>query len=253
MVTNQKRDNRKNMSEVITQTGTSEIKSFLIKGTFDDNLLADFINFHRECVQKGVNEAFLYIDSPGGYVHTFSSMQSLVRSGEVMYHTIALGHACSAACLMTAMGTFRWAIPECNFMFHDAAWIDWGKTREMRESLELHEKMLNRVFELFARQTDKPLEFWMEKAYGKYSNDFYFSAEEALEWGMIDFIGVPVIEKTNQFFVELPIDAETFQKKVESRMSKSSSSAKEIHEEKSVEEETSKKRAKKSTRKQSKK
>jgi ATP-dependent protease ClpP protease subunit len=240
------------MGEVITQSGTPEIKSFLIKGTFDDSMLSDFLSFHRECVQRGISEAFLYIDSPGGYVHTFTSMQALVRSGEVLYHTIALGHACSAACFMTAMGNFRWAIPECNFMFHDAAWIDYGKTRELKESLEQHERSLKRTLQLFADQTKKPLEFWMEKAYEKYSNDFYFTAEEALEWGLIDFIGVPVIERQHPFFVSLPVDPETFKQKIQSRK-ESSSAAIDVHDEPAmVEKPKTTKKAKKKTKRKTK-
>jgi len=245
------------MSEVITQTGTSEIKSFLVKGTFDDGMLSDFLTFHRECIAHGVKEAFVYIDSPGGAVHTFASMQALMRSGEVAYHTIVMGHACSAGCLLTAMGNFRWAIPETMFMFHDASSIAWGKQRDIKETVEWNEKWLERVFGIFAEQTKQPLEFWLEKAYSKSSGDLYFTAEEAKEWGMIDFIGVPLVERSPQFFVELPTDAETFAAESEFRSHKSSAGI-DIYAEEEMEEEEPeptpvKKKAKKVTKKTAKK
>jgi len=203
---------------VITQTGTTDIKSFLVKGTFNDDMLASFLTFHNECISKGDKEAIIYIDSPGGAVHTFASMQAIIGSGDMTYHTVALGHACSAGCLLTAMGHFRWAIPETNFMFHDAAWMEWGKPREMKENIELTEKWIDRVFTLFADQTDKTKDFWLDKAYSNYSNDYYFTSEEALEYGMIDFIGLPKITKSSNCFIELPIspdDFEALQKKRE--------------------------------------
>lgn len=217
-------------SEVYTQTGTSAIKTFLVKGTFDDDMLGEFLTFHTDCIRQGVTEAFLYVDSPGGYCHTFSSMQALMRDGNVTYHTIALGHACSCGCLLMAMGNIRWASPEASFMFHDASSVSWGKQKEMKESIEDSEKMLSRLLKLYASQTKMPLEFWMEKSYARATGDLYFSADEALEWGVVDFIGLPVVGKNTPFYVDLPVTPEQFKDKISFRDTPGTT-AMEIHKE----------------------
>lgn len=204
-------------AEVFTQTGTSEIKSFLVSGEFNGELLADFVKFHRDCVSKDVREAFIYINSPGGDVTTYLSIQALMRSDEIIYHTIALGRACSAGCLLVAMGDFRWALPETLFMFHDASVFLWGKQREIEESHQINKAWLTKVLESFAKETNKPLSFWLEMAYEKNSGDLYFDSQTALEWGLIDYIGVPEITKNPPFSVDLPCSAEEFQKRLITR------------------------------------
>lgn len=202
---------------VVTQTGTSAIKSFSITGRICDETFKSFLEFHRGNVENGVNEAFVYIDSPGGYVHTYRSIQSLIVSGEVTYHTVAMGHACSAACLLSAQGTFRWGIPNCQFMFHDVGYGTWGKVDEVEESVKVVKRFCKPDMQNFANQTNKPLSWWLRQAKETESHDFYFTAEEALEWGVIDFIGTPIIDKQPQFMVELPVSGEELEAKIRAR------------------------------------
>ena len=227
--------------EVFTQTGTPEIRNFLIKGSFEDSMLCEFITFHRGCVKDGVSEALLYIDSPGGSVSTYLSIQALMASDEVLYHTIALGSACSAACLLTAFGSFRWAIPETCFMFHDASSVAWGKQQEMRETIEWNEKWLKRVFDGFAKETKKPLSFWLDFAYSKHSGDLFFTSEEALEWGLIDYIGLPTIQKHAPCTVDLPTTIKKFHQMASDRDTRRDQDDKDLHPKKRVTKKVTKK------------
>jgi ATP-dependent Clp protease protease subunit len=205
---------------VITQTGTSNIKSITITDTICSETFIKFLTFHRDNVEKGVTEAFIYIDSPGGYVHAYKSIQAIIDSGEVTYHTVAMGMACSCACLMSGQGQFRWAIPNCEFMFHDVAYGTWGKLGEIEEGLEVVKRFSRPVLEQFANNTNKPLKWWMARAQERESRDFFFTAEEALEWGVIDFIGLPMVDKQPQLFVELPVSANELTAKVKARQAK---------------------------------
>ena len=56
------------------------------------------------------------------------------------------------ACLLTAMGDFRWALPETLFMFHDASTVVWGKQREIEESHQVNKEWITKVLESFARK-----------------------------------------------------------------------------------------------------
>ena len=200
------------MSEhIITQTDSAEIHRYIISGEFDDELCKDFLTFHCGCIKSGVTEALLYINSPGGYLNALSTMINLVSSGEVAYHTIAMGQACSAACVLTAFGTFRWAVPETVFLFHDASYGAYGNQKQLEESVVAQKAFTDKIMARFATQTNKDLDFWMNMAYSRHTNDFYFDSEKALEYGLIDFIGMPTIVQQSQYVVELPIDMVEFE------------------------------------------
>lgn len=234
--------------EVITQSFTPKIKHFNIFGVFDETLLRNFVDFHRQCFDEGVSEAFIYINSPGGSVFVFEGIQSIMNSGEVSYHTINIGAACSAGCLLMAQGSFRWAQPNSSFMFHDAASIAWGKMKEIDEMQEVTKIQVEKSMRVFADQTKKTVKWWMNKAYNKKTGDFWFSALEALEYGVIDCIGVPTITRNAPVHVDIPITVSTVQKTVADRERKN---IKRIEEQLSIP--PVKKSAKKSTKKKTQK
>jgi hypothetical protein len=128
-----------------------------------------------------------------------------------------MGHACSAACILTAFGTFRWSVDDCEFMFHDASYGIWGKQKELEESVEVQRRFTERLIRKFSKQTNRSSKFWLDKAYAKYSGDLYFSAEEALEFGVVDFIGMPTIIKQQPYVVELPVEMEAFEELMKKR------------------------------------
>lgn len=202
---------------VITQTNSSDIPRFYLSGEIDYDLCKEFISFHTNSVKHGVTEALLYIDSPGGAAASLSTIINILQNGEILYHTIALGSACSAACMLTAFGHFRWAVPETMFLFHDASFITGGNIRQMEETLETQKLFLRKLLEKFAAHTNRKADFWLELAYSKANSDFYFDAEKALEFGVIDFIGMPTITRQSQFIVELPVEMEEFEELMKKR------------------------------------
>lgn len=196
---------------VVTQTNSTDIPRFYLSGEIDYELCKEFISFHTNSVKHGVTEALLYIDSPGGAATSLSTIINILQNGEILYHTIALGNACSAACMLTAFGHFRWAVPETVFLFHDASFITGGNIRQMEESIETQKIFLGKLLEQFAAHTNRKVDFWLEMAYSKVNGDYYFDAEKALEFGVIDFIGMPTITRQSQFIVELPVEMEEFE------------------------------------------
>lgn len=196
---------------VITQTNSTDIPRFYLSGKIDSELCKEFISFHTNSVKHGVTEALLYIDSPGGTVTGLSTIINIIQNGEILYHTIAMGSAMSAACMLTAFGHFRWAVPEALFLFHDASFFTGGNIRQMEETIETQKVFTRKLLEKFAAHTNRKADFWLDMAYSKVNSDYYFGAEKALEFGVIDFIGMPTITRQSQFIVELPVEMEEFE------------------------------------------
>ena len=91
---------------------------------------------------------------------------------------------------------------------------------ELKETQKVFDKQCQRAMRLFADQTKKSLDWWMEKAYSHKTSDYWFDAKTAYELGVIDFIGVPIIKKNPPVQVELPIEVDEFNSRLETRSRK---------------------------------
>ncbi|MHA2610149.1 MAG: ATP-dependent Clp protease proteolytic subunit [bacterium JZ-2024 1] len=131
----------------------------------------------------------LYINSPGGEVSAALAIFDTMQIIKPDVSTICVGLAASAAALLLCGGApgKRYALPSARIMIHQP----WGGVTgtvsdidiEAREFLRLK----RRINELLAKHTNKPLER-IEKDTDR---NFYMSAQEALEYGIIDKIIQP--------------------------------------------------------------
>lgn len=126
----------------------------------------------------------LYINSPGGSVTSgmaiFDTMQH-IKSDVV---TICVGLAASMGSFLLAAGTpgKRLALPHSRIMIHQPS----GGTRGQASDIEIEAKEIIRIRQqlnqIYAQRTGQPL----EKIEKDMDRDFFMSAEEAKEYGLID-------------------------------------------------------------------
>jgi ATP-dependent Clp protease, protease subunit len=129
-------------------------------------------------------DIFLYINSPGGMVTSglaiFDTMQHI--KSEVV--TICVGLAASMGSFLLAGGAKgkRMALPHSRIMIHQPS----GGTRGQATDIQIEAKEILRIRhqlnEIYAEKTGKPLA-QIEKDMDR---DFFMSAEEAKEYGLID-------------------------------------------------------------------
>ncbi|MGF1494565.1 MAG: ATP-dependent Clp protease proteolytic subunit [Microcoleaceae cyanobacterium] len=127
---------------------------------------------------------YLYINSPGGSVTAgmaiFDTMQYI--KSEVI--TICVGLAASMGAFLLAAGTKgkRLALPHARIMIHQPL----GGTRGQATDIEIEAKEILRIRgllnDILAEKTDQPL----EKVEKDTDRDYFLSAEEAREYGLID-------------------------------------------------------------------
>jgi ATP-dependent Clp protease protease subunit len=131
----------------------------------------------------------LYVSSYGGELDEAFALHDVTRTIEAPVHTVALGKCMSAAPLLVACGQKgkRWASENCQFMMHDCALeIDEGSPTFITAYIEAARAQMARYAELLAKYTDKPKSHW--KRFFQMRSDKFFSAEDAMEWGLIDQI-----------------------------------------------------------------
>lgn len=131
----------------------------------------------------------LFVGSFGGSEYEMFALYDVLRTLESPIHTTAIGKCMSAAPLLVAAGEpgERWATPHTQFMVHQS-WDDFGacRTDEAKKVLKHFEIMAASWYRLMAQHTNKNEAFWKRKC--EAVGDAFFTAEDALEWGLIDGI-----------------------------------------------------------------
>jgi ATP-dependent Clp protease protease subunit len=183
---------------VVEQSGRSEraydIYSRLLKeriiflGTpIDDTvaslIIAQLLFLEAENSDKDI---FLYINSPGGYVSSGLGIFDTMNYIKPNVATICMGAASSMAAVLLAGGApgKRSALPNSRVMIHQPLGGAEGQASDIKiqadEILRLRQK-LNSILSKSTKQTIKKIEKDTDR-------NFFMSAEEAKEYGIIDKI-----------------------------------------------------------------
>ena len=128
----------------------------------------------------------LYINSPGGVVTAGFAVYDTMQYIKCDVSTICVGLAASMGAFLLAGGTKgkRLALPNAEIMIHQPSGGARGQATEIEIAAENIIKTKKRLNEILAENTGKPF----EQVALDTERDHYMSAEEALEYGLIDRI-----------------------------------------------------------------
>ena len=157
---------------------------FLV-GPVDDYManvvVAQLLFLEAENPEKDVS---LYINSPGGIVTAGLAIYDTMRFIKPDVSTICVGQACSMASFLLAAGTKgkRYILPNSRVMIHQPSGGAQGQASDIaiqaKEILYLRERLNKEL----AANTGQPL----EKIERDVERDYFMSAEEAREYGIVD-------------------------------------------------------------------
>jgi ATP-dependent Clp protease protease subunit len=181
---------------VIEQTGQSEraydIYSRLLKdrviilGEEIDNHMANLITaqllfLEAEDPEKDI---FLYINSPGGVISDGMAIYDTMQYIRADVSTICIGQASSMGALLLAAGAKgkRLALPNSRIMIHQPL----GGMQGQATDIEIHSKEILRLKENLNRILAKHSGQKLEKVRKDTERDYFMSAEEAVEYGLVD-------------------------------------------------------------------
>ncbi len=131
-------------------------------------------------------DIYLYINSPGGLISAGLAIYDTMQYIKPDVATICIGMAASMAAVILAGGAKgkRTALPNARIMIHQPWGGVQGTAADIRIQAEEILRMKRKINEILARHTGKPVE-QIEKDTDR---DYYMSAEEAKEYGIIDQI-----------------------------------------------------------------
>lgn len=126
----------------------------------------------------------LYINSPGGVVTAGMAIYDTMQYIKCDVSTICIGLAASMGAFLLAGGTKgkRYALPNAEIMIHQPSGGAKGQATEIQIAAENILKTKKKLNEILAANTGKPYEIVAADT----ERDYFMSASEAKEYGLID-------------------------------------------------------------------
>ena len=146
-------------------------------------VVAQLIHLESDDPDKDIS---VYVNSPGGSLHAGLAIYDAMQYVKPDVQTLCYGMAMSAASLILAGGTEgkRLSLPNARILIHQPSSGFQGQSTDIeihaKEVLELR-RLLD---EIYARHTGQSV----EQVHDDMERDRFFSAQQAMEYGLIDRI-----------------------------------------------------------------
>jgi len=136
--------------------------------------------------QDKAKDIKLYVNTPGGSVTAGLAIYDTIQYVKPDVATICVGLAASMGAVLLSAGAKgkRFALPNSEVMLHQIMGGAEGQAIEIKIRAEHILKIKDRLNKLLSKHTGQPL----EKIEKDTDRDYYMSAEEAREYGVIDKI-----------------------------------------------------------------
>jgi len=145
-------------------------------------IMTRFDNFvqHNEGVDINLN-----IASYGGDVYSMLGIIDYFKTLPVKVNTQCVGACMSAAAVILACGTGKRTMTQnSTVMVHEGSAFEAGKTSDVLKGADHLKKLQNNINRILGEVTSKDQEFWEKVS----QHDTYLTAEECLDYGIIDEI-----------------------------------------------------------------
>lgn len=128
----------------------------------------------------------VYINSPGGSVSAGMAIYDTMNYVKCDVSTICVGLAASMGAFLLASGTKgkRFALPNSEIMIHQPL----GGAQGQASDIEIRAKQILRIKENINKILSERTGQSLEKVSKDTDRDFYMTADEALEYGLVDKI-----------------------------------------------------------------
>jgi ATP-dependent protease ClpP protease subunit len=157
---------------------------FRLHGKINKKVVSEFEEILLNCSKTKQNILPIVINSTGGCAYSLISLYESIKKSKIKIATIVESKALSAGAFLLSYGNkgYRYMAKDATFMIHDV------HTADSKPDLKEIER-LNKV--LYKTLEDKSFKDIMQN---NNCSDLYLSAEQCLEYKIIDFIGIPTLK-----------------------------------------------------------
>jgi len=148
-------------------------------------IVAQLLFLESEDPEKDI---LFYINSPGGVVTAGMSIYDTMQFIKPDVSTIVMGQACSMGSLLATSGASgkRLMLPHARHMIHQPSGGAQGQATDIQIQAEEILKMKKSLTEIYVEHNSKGKTF--EELLADMERDKFMSAQEALDYGLIDEI-----------------------------------------------------------------
>ena len=134
--------------------------------------------------EKKSQDISIYINSPGGSVTAGLAIYDTMQFVSCDIATYCLGQAASMGAVLLAAGTKgkRYALPHARIMIHQP----WGGTYGTTADVEIQAGEIHRLHQVINRVLSHHSGQPLDKIARDSDRDFFMSAEEARDYGLVD-------------------------------------------------------------------
>lgn len=154
-----------------------------IDGNVANLIIAQLLFLENESSTKDI---IMYVNSPGGHVTAGLAIYDTMQYIKPDVSTVCIGMAASMGAVLLAGGAKgkRFSLPNAEVMIHQPLGGTEGQASDIRIHAEHIIKTKDRLNGILSKHTGQPLAT-IEKDTDR---DFFMSAEEAKEYGLVDSI-----------------------------------------------------------------
>jgi ATP-dependent Clp protease protease subunit len=144
-------------------------------------VIAQLLFLQMDDAKKDIS---IYINSPGGSVTAGLAIYDTMQFMTCDVNTYCIGMAASMGAVLLAAGTHgkRFALPNSDIMIHQVSGGAQGTASDVERTVEFMYKLKKRLIKILAYHAGKP----EEKVNHDSDRDYYMTAEEAKEYGLVD-------------------------------------------------------------------
>ena len=161
----------------------------MLNGPVEDHManliVAQLLFLESENPEKDIS---LFINSPGGVVTSGMSIYDTMQFIRPNVSTYVMGQACSMGSLLAQAGApgKRFMLPNARHMIHQPSGGARGQATDMQIQVDEILKMKKTLTEIYVKHNSKGKTY--EQLTADMERDKFMSAQEALDYGLIDQI-----------------------------------------------------------------
>lgn len=150
---------------------------------FSDAVVGQLLFLESDSPDKDI---YMYINSPGGHMTEMYAIYDVMKYVKPDIVTVGYGRCMSAGSFLLAAGAKgkRYALPNTSVMIHELSSGTGGKYNDIKN----YTKHMDRIYEQMAKYYSEFTGQKLSKVKKDMERDYYMSAEEAKDYGLVDEI-----------------------------------------------------------------
>lgn len=185
--------NKSYIPVVIEQTGRKEVsydiysrllkdRIVVLNGEIEDYMASVIVAQLLYLDNESNEDITMYINSPGGVITSGLSVYDTMKYIKSKVITVCIGQAASMGAFLLSSGDHRVSLPNARIMIHQPS----GGSSGQATDIEIQAKEILRLKDILNKYLSEQTGQTIKKIKKDTDRDFFMSAKEALEYGLID-------------------------------------------------------------------